>query len=498
MNDIIFLFCCFLIDIHSVRSWKEINYTSVTTDEWRDNFKNLQGPHGRSGHTLVLYQKTKLILFGGRDNDAQRHHVPTTMEVVDKDGVLEFSTYDSKPIREVKLDPIHSTPEERHTLCNFQESCISFTNATASGNTQACTQQWTHPFQQSMTQRELYEWEEICGFVPVAVFYNDVWMLDLTLDVSSNNATWVVLHPGSNYGYCPSEHLQNATEKKRRCQTPSERWRHGAAMLDEHTMVVFGGNSQSCDDYCDDFWAFDLRTNLWYEIISPSTSSSTAKDDTVDGPGVRWRFTMLGGFLHPELNRPAVIFFGGHRSWDNIINSNASNSIFKTSGYLNDLWMYVKGEEDESSQSNNSSTQKWSNGGWIRLEERGLCTNGNKRVFPRDTIAEDGCRAAWPQGRAGYAAVYDKERNGIWMHGGYSAYYPYGPFNKQAYTGGDIETDGTTLPLQQTVVMSRVAPYHSQSYYLNDLWFYDITTGIWELKKPGKFLHIAYNLGSNA
>jgi hypothetical protein len=491
MNAVIFLFCSI---INSVKSWTEVPYKSITTDEWRENFKNLNGPSGRSGHTLVLYQETKLILFGGRDNDAQRRHVPTTLDVVDKDGILEFATYDAKPIREAKLNARSWTQEEMHSLCNFQETCVSFANATASGNTRVCAQQWTHPHQQNMTQQELYEWEETCGFVPISVYYNDVWMLDLAqLTSSRNNATWVLLHPGSAYGSCQSKYKQSTAETHS-CQTPSERWRHGSTMLDEHTMVVYGGNSQSCDDYCDDLWAFDLRTNLWYELSSPSRSlqdvamewksfASTPKDYSAVGPGVRWRFTMLGG-LHPTLNRTILVIFGGHRRWDNGIRQNASSFTFKTSGYLNDLWMYVTGEKDVSSQQNNGSKLSESTGEWIQLKGKDLCDI--------DAITKDSCRSFWPRGRAGYAAVYDKVRSGIWMHGGYSAYYPYGPFQKNVYSGADT----TTSDGGRTVGMTRVVPYHSESFYLDDLWFYDIVTGIWELKKPGEFYSI--NIGSAA
>ncbi len=51
-----------------------------------------------------------------------------------------------------------------------------------------------------------------------------------------------------------------------RFQVPSERWRQGAAMFDDNTMLVYGGYSQRCGDYCDDVWSFDLRDNTWMEI----------------------------------------------------------------------------------------------------------------------------------------------------------------------------------------------------------------------------------------
>lgn len=37
-------------------------------------------------------------------------------------------------------------------------------------------------------------------------------------------------------------------------------------MFDDNTMLVYGGYSQRCGDYCDDVWSFDLRDNTWMEI----------------------------------------------------------------------------------------------------------------------------------------------------------------------------------------------------------------------------------------
>jgi len=445
IHSIIALTICLFI--HSVSSWQQIRYTSHTTDEWRDNFKMEHGPHGRSGHTLVLYQTDKLILFGGRGNDVQRRHLPSTFDVVDSNGILEFSTYDSKPIRDARLLIDTANPG----VCKVQESCVSFANATSSGNTQACTQSWTHAHKHNISKTERNQWEESCGFVPVVLHYNDVWMFDL----SQPTPTWVVLHPGATHGTCQ----QPLTMYSRRCKAPSERWRHGSAMLDEHTMAVYGGNSQECGDYCDDLWAFDFRTNQWSELISRSGRegvdwrSTNATIDEGTGPGVRWRFTMLGGFLDPVFHRPALIIFGGHRSWDRKIKT---AQPFQTSGYLNDMWMYIKSPDDDSSERNSSL------GKWILLKKNG---------------------AFWPQSRAGYAAAYDKKRYGIWMHGGYSAYYPYGPFNMNsvAYLLGDSANETT-----KQAFMRKLVPFYTHPYFLEDLWFYDILRGTWKQQKPGE------------
>ena len=107
--------------------------------------------------------------------------MPITFDLVENEGILEFSTYDSKPIRDVLLgtSPVTSKEEteQQHTeMCHVKESCVNFTNLTTSGNTHACTYEWVHPLQHQMSQQERYEWEETCGFIPVALYYNDVWM----------------------------------------------------------------------------------------------------------------------------------------------------------------------------------------------------------------------------------------------------------------------------------------------------------------------------------
>lgn len=56
-------------------AWQEWVYNSTTSDEWRKLWGYNEGPHGRRGHSMVLYG-TQIILFGGRDNEIRRNHVP--------------------------------------------------------------------------------------------------------------------------------------------------------------------------------------------------------------------------------------------------------------------------------------------------------------------------------------------------------------------------------------------------------------------------------------
>eukprot|EP00984_Skeletonema_dohrnii_P023625 scaffold12719_cov103-Skeletonema_dohrnii-CCMP3373.AAC.6 len=64
----------FLVGIHPIHYWQQWNYSSYSTDEWRLTWSLADGPNARRGHSLVLFNDTKLILFGGRGNDAHRVH----------------------------------------------------------------------------------------------------------------------------------------------------------------------------------------------------------------------------------------------------------------------------------------------------------------------------------------------------------------------------------------------------------------------------------------
>ena len=79
------------------------------------------------------------------------------------------------------------------------------------------------------------------------------------------------------------------------------------------------------------------------------------------------------------------------------------------------------------------------------------------------------CITIWPPARAGHGAVYDTPRNGLWIFGGYSTYYPY------------LKTDGEGSGLGATQTnRGGFIPFPGFSYYKNDLWFFDFGTGYWK------------------
>lgn len=92
-----------------------------------------------------------------------------------------------------------------------------------------------------------------------------------------------MLHKGAEEGAC------EIILGREICTVPTERWLHGAAMFNDSTMLIYGGFSQRCEDYCDDMWSFDLNDdeNPWMEIYPIGFFSDGAS------PGRRWKFSVI-------------------------------------------------------------------------------------------------------------------------------------------------------------------------------------------------------------
>ena len=211
----------------------------------------------------------------------------------------------------------NNTRSNYNASCKPVKICVPLANA-PSGNTESCSYSWSYGGDtSSMSQEAIKAKEEQCGFVPVGLYYNDLWQYDL--DCVSTDGTkgsrpkdgsepcvgtgWDILHPGARNGACVFQ------AGKEICTTPSERWHHGSAMFDDMTMLIYGGFSQRCEDYCDDMWSFDLRDNTWMEIYPIGALGDN------ESPGKRWKFSLLSGVKDPVTGQQSMIFFGGHRLW---------------------------------------------------------------------------------------------------------------------------------------------------------------------------------------
>ena len=434
--------------IYTTSSWQHWEYTSFATDDWRDTWGFENGPRGRQGHSMVVWNHSKVILFGGRDNEIHRPHIPRTYDLMEEEGVLHFESYSDKPLL-----------TEYDDTCVPVMECTNLTDA-ASGNNESCSYSWQFVLDDVLdgNDNDRLDKEESCGFAVSALLYNDIWVYDLDCqrfgDLPCDNDGWRVLHPGKRYGGCRDDE-----GGERVCDIPSERWGHGAAMIDAKTMVVYGGYSQECEDYCDDVWTFDFESMQWEKIMAASP------------PGKRWKFSMVSAAGSD--NTLKAVVFGGHRFWHGFANDNlqenrwSSNRIFPEGGYLNDLWTLGKVTKDNSEDSELTNELSWR-----QLHPKESCVPDPGIAWEdRNNVR---CEILWPTRRSGHAVAFDKERNRMWLHGGYATHYPY-PSSASSGAGPGVKR------LRDRGVI----PYAAHTYFLNDFWFYDFESEIWTEVFPG-------------
>jgi hypothetical protein len=432
----------------STYSWEQWNYSNFATDEWRDIWGFVDGPGGRRGHSMVLWDETKVVLFGGRDNEIHKPDVPKTYELIGDDGILKFETYDEKPVR-AGYDP---------SSCQPKTECVTLENTTSSGGgKEICSYSWEHVLTDDMTSTQKERMEELCGFTTSGVYYNDVWMYDLACarfgDTACVNDGWRVLHPGARFGSCQNE------DQSSFCGTPFARWGHSAIMIDNTTMFIYGGYSQECEDYCDDMWAFDFKSLDWQKV----------NVDLYPSPGSRWKSSMLSLNTNSEDGgtKKGAILFGGHRLWHGFAMENSEENLWQSTdkyekgGFLSDLWIL----------SHNDNTTSWV---WSKQIAKETCISAPGLSWEeRNDIR---CNIYWPKKRSGHAAVFDKQRNGLWIHGGFTSHYPY-PASSSPGSANGVKGQRK----------KGFIPFASHSYYLNDLWFYNISSGYWKELKQRKW-----------
>lgn len=497
----------------SVGAWTQWNYTTqwnaktataaaAAETSWYLLWNNVSAPgldksaenapRPRRGHTMDFFVSnstgdlgffTYIVIFGGRDNENPNfRHIPKTYDVERRNGVLVFSTYDDKPVNACNdIAGTYYTEAER-AGCDYDEASL----------------------------------------IVAGVFYNDVWAYKMctrsqepystpgfgpldTFSAPSDpkryfdspcvDGGWLLWDAGASEGGCV---IQLGILV---CTRPSERYLHTSALFDDGTMYIYGGFSQRCEDYCDDLWMFDVYRGGWKELYSSSLQNNLSKlyYDTIAGatysysqaevpvdnstqgnagPGKRWRHTMVKGKRYEitdsdgsTLHRQRVALFGGHRLWhgfggENNYENNWENfDTFPYGGYLHDLWIFTKHLDFETPTGAGAGFRE-SDGLWqyIFPQEECYSTPGiawNERF---DTT----CITIWPPARAGHGAAYDTPRNGLWIFGGYSTYYPY------------LKTDGEGSGLGVTQTnRGGFIPFPGFSYYKNDLWFFNFTSGYW-------------------
>ena len=253
------------------------------------------------------------------------------------------------------------------------------------------------------------------------------------------------------------------------CPVPSERWQHGAAMFNDSTMLIYGGFSQRCEDYCNDLWSYDFRPPAelggspggWMELIE----IDDARYGRGETPGRRWKFSVVS-------DGEMMLIFGGFRSWQAHGAERDEDDEFgrDPGGYLHDLWSYRKLllTEKQARSPYGASCGWYETGSTIGVcgntaechldgsccplrvptQSRGLAYGlGEGRdygifqeLLPKidstvpDCSHESLCTddsdsdvyTPWPAMRAGHVATLDVSsghcRRRMWVHGGYTTY----------------------------------------------------------------------------
>eukprot|EP00741_Cyanophora_paradoxa_P022577 tig00000248_g21802.t1 len=152
------------------------------------------------------------------------------------------------------------------------------------------------------------------------MYFNDVWLYNMT----SNE--WTELFANYFDALVPEDH-------------PAGRFGHGAAALDRRflewdlpasgapnfSLIVYGGASPLCFDFCSDMWEFRLDTRLWRKLPPSAFRIRSDGSDSTSWLGRRWRGIMWS-------YKSYVFVYGGFRSFNDPDEEAADR------GYLNDLW----------------------------------------------------------------------------------------------------------------------------------------------------------------
>ena len=306
-------------------------------------------------------------------------------------------------------------------------------------------------------------------------FLNDMWLYDW------NTGSWVAYTPNELLcdqcstcqetgttcydwtGLRPYSSPKLAEGKNRReREIPSGRADHSMVLVlnretgKRDTIVMFGGESIDCQDYCDDVWHYNIPNNVW-------TKRTFTNSD--DRPVRRWKHAMTDYY-------DGMFMFGGH-SQRLLLNTTAATLANLSSDeafyydtdadydstrplFMADLWLY------------NATDRKWE---YINPS----CTTCDANGVEADGTGEldlDG-----PRGRIKASMITYQDSLyvfGGYAYGGDSNFQQLYPVPSECTGSGD-----TCIPREQFYASLET------KFFLNDLWRYDILLKSWtELKSP--------------
>ena len=98
--------------------------------------------------------------------------------------------------------------------------------------------------------------------IEVGVYFNDLWAYDINCtryaDDGCAEKTWMLVDKGAALGGCRLRRVQGYGQMET-CTHPTERYGHTTSRFKDRYLIMFGGYSQFCEDYCDDVWVYDMR-----------------------------------------------------------------------------------------------------------------------------------------------------------------------------------------------------------------------------------------------
>ena len=460
------------------------------------------GPGTRAGHSLMLYNDT-LYVFGGRSAEASKLHDPRTFSTArSANGTVEFTAYNDRHVTACLDDfgaLVENASDARYAACystrvgTYRNDLWAYPlNCSRKGDA-ACVSRapnasdWTWG-----------GWQPVLGGAPLGGCIN-------------YNETKVCTHPQERF-----DHVGAVVLEAKPVPAPGT----GTLTRPPAHVLVYGGFSQLCGDYCSDMWEFPL------DACAANAEACAWREVGVmgrRGPGARWRAAHAAdGFR--------LVLFGGHRLWHGFAPENAAANDWDRvapadsnappppgagslpfGGFLDDLWVFTWDARGLWEAAYNGTT----NAGYGRGSARGADPGAAKReltlgapvrpdacsrgancslagawtqVIPREachvtpglafTARNDiTCTVVWPPRRA-HAALALREED-LFLHGGYAvAGFPYPHVLGRGYAAG------TGAAAQDTPTTPGVLPYPAKPYFFRDLWRFSWTTGQWAELAP--------------
>ncbi|GBG32705.1 Teneurin-1 [Hondaea fermentalgiana] len=460
---LVLLLATALANVHESQAWNLWTSQNGTDDKTH--------PSARRGHSLLMFGN-KVVLFGGKGNNENRLHTPKTFELQEVEGRLEFATYDEKPVSKGTQESVELIEGDV-----FIEECIPIieSDPEAAAARPEC----------KFDGENVTEVHDADNYVPTSPFFNDVWWYDLDCERYADDGciaeSWTVVDPGAARGGCL------IIDGVDHCTHPHERYAHQAHVVNDQYMIVFGGFSHFCEDYCDDAWMF-LFPQDGEDYSNDTAGARWVELEPLSTPGKRWKSSST------LVDDARIFLFGGHRLWHGFSDDNSRDNVWSSfqelpeGGYLNDLWELDLSACKVDAASMASDTLE------TRLATLAACTVQWQEIFPVkqcyyralydsgllkpgfswEQREERTCFETWPSARSGHGLVY--QNNNLYMFGGYKTYFPFPTTTSRGTGAGTIADESATKAYR---------PFPNYEFFLNDLWKYDLSSGLWtSVEKP--------------